>query len=522
MFEVKRTLISVSDKTGVVEFAKGLREIGVEIISTGGTFELLRKEGVEVKQVSEVTDFPEILGGRVKTLHPLIFGGILAKRDSESHREDIKKAGILPIDMVVINFYPFEEAIKQKDLKLEEAVEQIDIGGPSALRSASKNYENVVPVLSPDVYSEILEEMKENDGKISETTSLKLAGDVFVKTSEYDRIISDFFAGKKENDKIFPEKINMNLVKVKDLRYGENPHQKASLFTESELDSGLFNYEQIHGKELSFNNLIDLEGALNIAEDFELPCTAIIKHTNPCGVGIDEEISLSFDKALECDPVSAFGGIFAFNRNVDKNTAEKLGKMFIEIVVAPDFDEDALEVLTKKKKLILLKRKTGVSGSGVGKFDFDLKKIRGGFLVQEYNRYKIDINALEIVTKRQPSESEMEAMLFGWRIIKYVKSNAVIFTAKDKTLGIGAGQMSRVDSCEIAIRKAEKSNLSLEESAVSSDAFFPFSDSIELIAKTGATAVIQPGGSIRDKEVIEAADKYNLTMIFTGFRQFRH
>ncbi len=522
MIEVKRALISVSDKTGLVEFAKGLREYGIEIISTGGTYELLKEKGIDAKKVSEVTDFPEILGGRVKTLHPLIFGGILAKRDSEAHLEDISRTNISAIDMVVINFYPFEEAIRDKDLKPEEAVEQVDIGGPSALRSAAKNYENVVPVSSPEIYSDILEEMEKNNGKISVSTSLKLAGEVFFKTYKYDKIISDYFSGEKDGEKTFPKRINLNLTKIRDLRYGENPHQKASFYSEFTAGSGLLNYQQIHGKELSYNNLIDIEAALSITEDFKLPCTAIIKHTNPCGVGVDENLAQSFDKALACDSLSAFGGIFSFNRNVDIDTAEKLSKMFIEIIAAPDFDDNAFKLLAKKKNLRLLKKRVGISEKAEGELDFDFKKVKGGFLIQEYDRKKINVDEFKVVTKRQPTESEIDAMLFGWKIIKYIKSNAVIFTAKDRTLGIGAGQMSRIDSCELAIRKAEKSNISLKGSAVSSDAFFPFSDNIELIAKSGAASVIQPGGSIKDKEVIEAADKYNLTMLFTGYRQFRH
>lgn len=522
MIKVKKALISVSDKEGIVEFAKGLRDFNIEIISTGGTFELLKKEGVDVKKVSEVTGFPEILEGRVKTLHPIIFGGILAKRDSHSHQQDLAKTEISPVDMVVVNFYPFESVIKEKNIKLEEALEYIDIGGPSVLRAAAKNYADVIAISSPEYYSEILDEMKNNNGEISLDTSLKLAGNVFSMTSEYDRIISDFFITKKEDEEIFPEKIALNLYKVKDLRYGENPHQKASLYSELQEDSksGMFGYEQIHGKELSFNNLIDIDSASTIAGDFDLPCTAIIKHTNPCGVGIDENLTMSLKKALECDPMSAFGGVFSFNRKVNEDTAKKLSEMFIEVIIAPEFDKDAFDILSKKKKLILLKKKEGLSEKRSDRLDF--KKIRGGFLAQEYDKHKINMEQLNVVTKRKPEESEVKAMVFGWKIIKYVKSNAVIFTSQDRTLGIGAGQMSRVDSCEIAIRKADKSNISLVSSAVSSDAFFPFSDSVELIAKSGATAIIQPGGSIRDKEVIEAADKYNLTMVFTGHRQFRH
>ena len=522
MIKVKKALLSVSDKKGIVGFARGLRDFDIEIISTGGTFELLKNEGIDVKKISEVTGFPEILEGRVKTLHPIIFGGILAKRDSHSHQQDMIKAEISTIDMAVVNFYPFERLIKEKNLKLEDSLEHIDIGGPSILRAAAKNYINVIAVSSPENYSEILDELKKNNGKISINTSLKLARNVFSMTSEYDGIISNFFTGKQEDEKILPEIIAMSLCKVKDLRYGENPHQKASLYSEFQEDSraGIFDYEQIHGKELSFNNLIDIDSALSIAGVFDLPCTAVIKHTNPCGVGVDEDLSISLKKALECDPISAFGGVFSFNRKIDKDTAIKLSEIFIEAVIAPEFEEDAVEILSKKKRLILLRRKEDFSDKRRDRFDF--KKISGGFLVQEHDKHKINKEQLMVVTRRKPEESEIKAMLFGWQIVKYVKSNAVIFTSQDRTLGIGAGQMSRVDSCEIAVRKAEKLNISLVGSAVSSDAFFPFSDSIELIVKSGATAIIQPGGSIRDKEVIEAADKHNLTMAFTDYRQFRH
>ena len=524
MIKVKRALISVYDKTGIIEFARELSKLGIEIISTEGTFKILSKEGIAVKKISEITGFPEILEGRVKTLHPKIFGAILAKRDSRVHQQDLLKEKISTIDMVVINFYPFEKVISEERLTLEDAIEYIDIGGPSVLRAAAKNYENVVPVSSPEMYSEVISELKKNDGKIYKNTCLKLAKYVFLLTYKYDRYICNFFAGKKEDEKVLSENIMLNLTKVKDLRYGENPQQRASLYTEfgNGFNLGIFNYEQIQGKELSFNNLLDIDSALKIIDEFDLPCAVIIKHTNPCGVGVDEQLVNSLSKALECDPISAFGGVFAFNRNIDKDIAKKLSELFVDVVVASGYDDEALEIMSKKKKLIILKKKEKVKKESELILELDYKKIRGGFLVQEYDKNRINKGELKVVTKREPSEVELEAMLFGWKIIKYVKSNAVIFTINDRTLGIGAGQMSRVDSCEIAIRKAEKSKISLAGSAVSSDAFFPFSDSIELIAKSGATAIIQPGGSIRDKEVIESADKHNLTMIFTGYRQFRH
>ena len=523
MIKVKRALISVSDKSGLVEFAKGLQEFGIEIISTGGTHNLLKEGGVAVKKVSEVTEFPEILDGRVKTLHPRIFGGILAIKDSDAHKRDLEKENIAPVDMVVINFYPFDKATTENQLTIEKAIEYIDIGGPSALRAAAKNYKYTVPVSSSERYNEILEEMKSNDGGISEDLSLKLAKEVFCKTAHYDKIISDYLSSDKKEKESFSDKISLNLCKAADLRYGENPHQKAAYYIpcDGTALSGIQQYEQIHGKELSFNNLIDIDGALNVVNDFDASCAAVIKHTNPCGVGTDADIGEALKKALECDPVSAFGGIFAFNRAVNTDVAEILAKMFLEVVIAPQFDEDALMLLSKKKKLIILKKKN-LSDVSTDAGDYDCKKIRGGYLVQEYDTMQVEKDKLEIVTKREPTDTEMEAMLFGWKVIKYVKSNAVIFSSSDRTLGIGAGQMSRVDSCDIAIKKAGNANLSLKGSTVSSDAFFPFADSIELLARAGAAAVIQPGGSIRDKEVIEAADKHNVSMVFAGFRQFRH
>lgn len=523
MIQIKRALISVSDKSGLVEFAKGLQEYGVEIISTGGTHKLLEETGIAVKKVSDITGFPEILDGRVKTLHPHIFGGILAVKDSDAHKKDLQSENISTVDLVVINFYPFEKSAVEGELSVDKAIEFIDIGGPSALRAASKNYKYTVPVSSVERYGEILEEMKNNNGGVSEELSFKLAREVFEKTAQYDQVIFDYLSRDEKEEELFSKKITLNLCKVNDLRYGENPHQKAAYYIpcNGTSSSGLQQYEQIHGKELSFNNLIDLDGALNTVGDFDVPCAAIIKHTNPCGVGIDTEIAAALNKALECDPVSAFGGIFAFNRTVNSSVAEILSKMFLEAVIAPQYEEDALEILSKKKKLILLKKKDTLKDTD-GNADFDLKKIRGGYLLQEYDTMQAERDKMEVVTKRQPADEEMEAMLFGWKVIKYVKSNAVIFTTSDRTLGIGAGQMSRVDSCDIAIKKAGKMNLSLKGSAVSSDAFFPFGDSIELLAEAGATAVIQPGGSIRDKEVIEAADKHNIAMVFAGFRQFRH
>jgi len=518
MKKVERALVSVSNKEGIAEFARELQGMGVEILSTGGTARLLREAGIRVKLVSEVTGFPEILEGRVKTLHPMIHGGLLGKRSDERHLQEMAAHGIRPIDIVVVNLYPFEETVSRAGVSLEEAIENIDIGGPSMLRSAAKNFEDVVVVVDPADYGLVLTELKEGDRRVSANTRATLARKAFQYTARYDAAISSYLSrvAAEDGDK-FPRLLTLSFEKVHDLRYGENPHQKAAFYRQALVPvSSLAAARKLHGKELSFNNLLDLEAALSMVREFERPAAAIIKHTNPCGVAVAETLVEAYRKARECDPVSAFGGIVATNRVLDAATAGEIASTFMEAVIAPGFAEDGLSVLTRKKDLRLMEC---ALQEGQVRSEFDLKRISGGLLVQDKDTALLGEAGMKVVSKRQPTPAEIEALGFAWRVAKHVKSNAIVFTTADRTVGIGAGQMSRVDSVKIAAMKAGSS---LRGTVVASDAFFPFRDGVDAAAEAGATAVIQPGGSVRDEEVIEAADEHGMAMVFTGMRHFRH
>lgn len=521
MAKVKRALISVSDKRGIVELAKGLKELGIEILSTGGTAKLIKEAGVPVRSVSDYTGFPEMLDGRVKTLHPRVHGGLLARRDNPEHLKQVKEQGIELIDMVVVNLYPFEETIAKPEVKLEEAIENIDIGGPSMLRSAAKNYESVVVVTEPDEYDNLLKELKENDGRVSQETRQRLAAVVFQQTAKYDTAIGNFLQGQIEKSpSLFPTLFHPAFEKVQDLRYGENPHQAAAFYKESATTGATVGgARKLHGKELSFNNILDLDAALEAVKEFEKIAAVVIKHTNPCGLACGGSLVEAYRKARECDPVSAFGSIVGLNRKVDKDTAEEINKTFVEAVIAPGFEEEALKILKNKEAIRLLEVDLAITDNRQPATELDLKKVGGGLLAQEMDRRQVETSAVKVVTKRKPTEEEFQALLFAWRVVKYVKSNAIVFTTRDQTVGIGAGQMSRVDSCKIAVMKA---NMPIKGTVVASDAFFPQRDGIEEIAKVGAMAIIQPGGSKKDAEVIAACDEHNLAMVFTGMRHFRH
>ncbi len=544
--KIKRALISVSDKTGIVEFAKVLADFGVEIISTGGTAKSLREAGLNVTEVAEVTGFPEMMDGRVKTLHPKIHGAFLALRDNDEHRKALETHSIEPIDLVVVNLYPFEQTVEKEDVSLAEAVEQIDIGGPAMIRSASKNWRDVAVVTDARLYENILSEMRETGGSLSLKTRQRLAALAYTRTSFYDLAISGYLAEQLSGDDLdFLEPLNpfgnlafiemdeiledepeekpdeledfvsIELEKAADLRYGENPHQKAALYITGE--KGIANAEQLHGKEMSFNNYVDAEAAWNLVGDFgDLAC-AIIKHTNPSGVGTGAETLEAYTRALATDPVSAFGGIVAFNRKVDAKTASEVNKVFTEVVIAPDFDADALEIFKSKKNLRVLKVEKAESEN-----PFEYRTISGGFLVQNRDILTVSAEDLKIVSERQPTEEEIRAMLLAWKVCKHVKSNAIVFANAHQTVGVGAGQMNRVDSVRIAAMRAERTELDLKNTALASDAFFPFRDNVDEAAKFGISAIIQPGGSMRDDESIQAANEHGLAMVFTGFRHFKH
>jgi len=525
MRKIRRALVSVSDKKGLEAFVKGLDELGVEILSTGGTAKLIGGLGIKVRSVSDYTGFPEMLDGRVKTLHPKIHGGLLAIRENKDHMGQVKKHGIELIDMVVVNLYPFENTVAREGVKLEEAIENIDIGGPSMLRSAAKNFKDVAVVCNPDRYKEVLEDLKKNNGSISDRLHFNLALEVFEKTSKYDTAIYNYL--KKQSDARcaapdagcvdFPDVLDLKFEKVQGLRYGENPHQKASFYRERNINVvGISNAQKLHGKELSFNNIIDLDAALEIVKEFKGPAASVIKHTNPCGAAQSQTLKKAYIDALDCDRVSAFGSIVGLNRKADRATAEAISSAgFTECVIAPDYDRDALEILRKKKNLRLIK-----VGDLRGKErDYDLKKVVGGVLIQDRDILDIGEKDLKMVTRKKPAEKEIEALLFGWKIVRHVRSNAIVLCNGTRTVGIGAGQMSRVDSMIIAIRK---SNGRSKGAICASDAFFPKEDAIEEARKAGITGIIQPGGSIRDEHVIRSCDEAGISMVFTGARHFKH
>lgn len=518
--EIKRALISVTDKKGIAEFARDLSEFGVEILSTGGTAALLRKSGVKVVDVSEYTGFPEMMDGRLKTLHPKIHGGLLAIREEESHMESARKEQIGMIDMVVVNLYRFEDTVSRSGCTLEEAIENIDIGGPTMLRAGAKNNRYVTVVTEPDDYPRIIAEMKERGGKISMETNFALAVKTFQLTARYDAAVSNYLGAvslTSHEKRAFPDTFTAQFVKAQDLRYGENPHQQGAFFKETDpLLSSLANARQLQGKELSYNNIMDGDAAWRVVSDFTLPAAVIIKHANPCGAATANDITIAYSKALETDPVSAFGGIVALNRPVDGTAAQEIIKTFLEIVIAPGFDEEAKVFLSEKKNLRVMEIPPSCIKKAAG---YDFRRVFGGLLVQEWDSDDFDIIKAQIVTKRSPTEEEYNALDFAWRVAKHVKSNAIVFASKDQLVGVGAGQMSRVDSVKIARMKA---NLPTKGCVLASDAFFPFRDGVDIAAEAGITAIIQPGESLRDAEVIKAADEHGMAMIFTGTRHFKH
>jgi len=548
--KIRRALVSVSDKTGLAGFAKTLSDHGIEIISTGGTAKALRESGLEVTDVSEVTGFPEMMDGRVKTLHPKMHGAFLALRDNPEHVAAMKEHGIKPIDLVVVNLYPFEETIAKDGVSLEEAVENIDIGGPAMIRSASKNWRDVAVVTDPRLYPEIAQELKESDSSISLETRRRLATLAYTRTASYDLAISSYLAGELDDRDLeyleqfnplgdlafieseelhwesqenvgdsFPEDLSIQLAKVVDLRYGENPHQKAALYSTGK-SAGIANAEQLHGKEMSFNNYVDAEAAWNLVQDIDGLAVAIIKHTNPSGVGLGETNEMAYRRALSTDPVSAFGGIVAFNRRVDAVVAASVNEVFTEVVIAPDYADDALEIFRAKRNLRVLRLPEPTADDQLQTIEY--KQISGGFLIQDLDDHRLLAAALKVVTERQPTDQELRAMLLAWTVCKHVKSNAIVFGNENQTIGVGAGQMNRVDSVRIAAMRAERFELPLKGSVLASDAFFPFRDNVDEAAKYGVSAIIQPGGSIRDEESIVAANEHGISMAFTGIRHFKH
>lgn len=511
--QTKRAILSVYDKTDIVALARFLSDAQYEIISSGGTYKTLSENNISVKKVSEITQFPEILDGRVKTLHPHIHGGILARRDEE-HLKQLNMHNITAVDLVVVNLYPFHETIAREGVTFNEAIEQIDIGGPTMIRAAAKNHQAVTVLTKPEQYAPFMEEHKQNSGSISQAFRKSCAAEVFNTMAVYDAAIANYLNGDSNQ---MPNQFQHGGEKVQDLRYGENPHQKAALYKTSD-KAPLGEMKQLHGKELSFNNILDLQAALSINSAFKKPACTIIKHNNPCGVGIGASLLEAEESARSCDPTSAFGGIIALNKEMDIDVAESIAPYFTECIVAPSFSTAALEKLRKKKNIRVLTYNQEKFTSA----EWDIKQLTDGFLVQSADTVITNIREAKVATERQPNEEEWHALEFVWNVIRYVKSNAIVFANHKQTLGIGAGQMSRVDSTEVAIQKAANAGLSLKGSVVGSDAFFPFKDSIEALAEAGAKAIIQPGGSIRDEEVIEAANKANIAMVFTGIRHFKH
>ena len=520
MIKINRAIISVSDKEGVVEFAKGLDNLGIQILSTGGTAKKLQDSGVNVTEISEYTQSNEILGGRVKTLHPKIHGGILAIRNNKGHQDEMQANDIQPIDMVIVNLYPFEQVIKKDNVALEEAIENIDIGGPTMLRSAAKNYKDVSIVTDHGDYSDILKELNKNSGSVSDETNFRLAVKAFSLVARYDAAISNYLSAINDDGSKtkLPSSYTLHLEKKMSLRYGENPHQEGSFYVESEIPYAcISNAEQLQGKELSLNNIYDTDSAFELVKEFNETACVIVKHNNPCGVAVNNVLVDAFLNAKSCDPVSAFGGIIAFNRNVDEATAEEIAKMFVEVVIAPGYSDKSLEVLATKKNVRVLKTPDIDTSS---KPAFDFKKVVGGMLIQDKDSTSGgDFDEYKVATKREPSEQELKDLIFAWTVCKHVKSNSIVFARNGQTTGIGAGQMSRVDSVKLATMKSE---VGTEGSVLASDAFFPFRDGIDEAAKAGITAIAQPGGSIRDEETIEAAEAGNMTMVFTGVRHFKH
>jgi len=519
MNKIRQALISVSDKTGLAEFAQALAGMGIKILSTGGTARLLEKSGVATTEVSAHTGFPEMLDGRVKTLHPKIHGGILARRDSREHMAAIRAADIEPIDLIVVNLYPFQATVADPDCRLEDAVENIDIGGPAMIRAAAKNYGSVAVVVDPADYAGVLGEIRAS-GEVSDATRFALAKKVFAHTAAYDGAIANYLFSLDADNvrRPYPEVLNLQFAKLQDLRYGENPHQTAAFYRDGRpIEGGLARYRQVQGKELSYNNIADADAAWECVKSFSEPACVIIKHANPCGVAIGETLLAAYGKAFSTDPTSAFGGIIAFNRAIDRATAEEVGKQFAEVIIAPRVEPEAKQAFAAKANLRVLEVPLAHAT-----MNYDFKRIGGGLLVQSPDAKNVAPAELRVVTRRTPTEAQMRDLMFAWRVAKFVKSNAIVFCGDSMTLGVGAGQMSRVDSARIASVKAKNAGLSLEGSCAASDAFFPFRDGLDVVIDAGATAVIQPGGSVRDAEVIGAADERGIAMVFTGARHFRH
>ena len=510
---IKRALVSVHDKAGLVDFCKGLIELNIEIVSSGGTAEALKKAGIKVTLVSEITGFPEILDGRVKTLHPNIHGALLALRGNKAHMETLAKHKITPIDMVVVNLYPFEATVA-KGADMAEAMENMDIGGPSMIRSAAKNHKFVVVIVSPSQYAPILEMLRKK-GDVTEEMRGELAREALLHTSSYDIAIHEYLSEKYKSQDKFPKTVVARYEKVQECRYGENAHQCGAFYRLYGADRGLLKAKQLHGKELSFNNFLDMNDALRIVVDFKDPTVAVMKHANPCGVATRKNILDAYKVAFDVDSKSAYGGVVGLNRTVDKDTAEEIGKVFIEVVIAPGYTKDALEILTKKKNIRLME----IPENAVDWDELDMKKVFGGVLYQTYDHKEVTKADLKVISKRHPTEQEYHDLLFAWKIVRNVKSNAIVLVKGDTTVGIGAGQMSRVDSAEIAVKKSGGKSVG---AVMASDAFFPFRDALDVGGKAGVTAVIHPGGSIRDQEVIDAANEYNIAMVYTGIRAFRH
>jgi len=520
---IKQALISVSDKTGVLEFARELSALGVKLLSTGGTAKLLADNGLAVTEVADYTGFPEMLDGRVKTLHPKVHGGILARRDFPEHVAALEQHSIPTIDMVVVNLYPFQQTVAKAECSLEDAIENIDIGGPTMLRSSAKNHKDVTVIVDPSDYAVVLAEMKANKNVVSYDTKFTLAKKVFAHTAQYDGAITNYLTSLGEDKahttrSAYPQTLNLHFDKVQEMRYGENPHQSAAFYRDLKaVDGALANYKQLQGKELSYNNIADSDAAWECVKSFKESACVIVKHANPCGVAVAPTPFEAYSKALQTDPTSAFGGIIAFNRELDGKAAEIVAKQFVEVLIAPSFTAEAKAIFSAKQNVRLLEIALGNEVN-----QYDVKRVGGGLLVQAPDAKNVLQEELRVVSKLQPTPQQMADMMFAWRVAKYVKSNAIVFCGNGMTLGVGAGQMSRIDSARIASIKAQNAGLSLTGSAVASDAFFPFRDGLDVVVDAGATCVIHPGGSMRDQEVIDAADERGVVMVYTGTRHFRH
>lgn len=512
--------MNVSDKTGLVGFVQGLKAQGVAIISTGGTARLLKENGIDVQEVAQYTGFPEMLDGRVKTLHPAIHGGLLALRDNPEHMEQLKRQRIGLIDMVVVNLYPFERVSQKKNVALEEAIENIDIGGPSMLRSAAKNFKSVAVICNPQRYNEILKELDVNSGILSDAILMSLAMEAFSHTSQYDSIIFDFLSNRIKGTGFsgLPKELTLRFTKLQDLRYGENPHQAAAFYADKQNPGGLSKIQQLHGKELSFNNLMDLNAALEVVRDFTSPAAVVIKHNNPAGVAQDDTLAEAYRQAFACDPISAFGGIIGLNKKVDEKTAQAIGQSgFMECVIAPGYDRSALKILTQKKNLRVVQLEAKDFDAPASGLAF--RQVAGGLLLQERDNKAADVHEWKVATKKKPTKAQLASLLFGWKVIKHIRSNAIILVKGQKTVGIGCGQTSRVESVGLAVKKAGKH---AKGSFLISDAFLPKTDNVLLAAKAGVKAIAQTGGSIADADVIKEADKAGIAMVMTGTRHFKH